>query len=76
MNKGTRALKEFWGEFFASDAYRESAKLRIVQGKSPHLETYLLATVYGRPTEHHEISGPERGPIEFHDHFAIPPKVS
>jgi hypothetical protein len=64
-NKATRELKAFWGEFFESDAYRESAKDRIMQGKAPQLESYLLAKVYGKPTEVLEQIGPQAGPIVY-----------
>ncbi len=49
LNKGTPDLKAFWREFFVSEAWRDNATYRIIQGKAPHLETYLLARCFGLP---------------------------
>src|SRR5688500_14214829 len=51
LNHATRELKEFWHRFFTSVEYRESAKKRILDGSSPHLEKYLLERLYGKPKE-------------------------
>jgi len=51
INLATRELKEFWNLFFCSSEYRESAKRRILSGSAPHLESYLLARIYGKPKE-------------------------
>lgn len=67
-NKATAELKELWGGFFRTDTYRDSASRRILDGKAPHLESYLLALIHGKPTERHELSDPDGlplGPITF-----------
>ena len=48
-------MKAFWHRWFSSEAYRESAKARILNGTAPHLETYLLQRIYGKPTERIEV---------------------
>ena len=35
---------------------REQAKKRILNGSAPHLESYLLNRIYGRPKEHVEVN--------------------
>lgn len=61
LNIATRQLKEFWHEFFTSEEYRRKAKQRILDGCAPHLESYLLNRIYGKPLEQVEVSvvGPE-----------------
>lgn len=66
-------MSEFWALFLASQSYCTSAKSRILDGKAPHLETYWVNKIHGKPVERYELSGPEGGPIEVHDHFAVPP---
>lgn len=68
-NQATKELKDFWREFFESDAWRENAKYRMVQGKAPHLESYWLNKTFGRPTEHVELTGQDGGPVTVvHEH--------
>lgn len=50
-NIATREFKQFWSLWFHSDEYLNSAKHRILAGQADHLETYLLALVYGKPKE-------------------------
>lgn len=57
-NVATRALKEFWTEFFDSAEYRATAKRRILAGRAPQLEAYLLARVYGRPVPAVDATSP------------------
>jgi hypothetical protein len=71
-NKATREEKEYWREFYESDAYRESLKYRILQGRAPHMEKHLHEKTFGKPTEHIELTGKDGGPLEVHDHFAVP----
>ncbi len=71
-NTATRLLKEFWHKFFESTAYQAAAIQRIQDGKAPHLESYLLAKIYGKPTEHHHIEGGLDVPITIiHKHIHI-----
>jgi hypothetical protein len=56
LNRTTRDLKEFWHYFFSSHEYREKAKERILNGTAPHLESYLLNRIYGKPTERIAVS--------------------
>ena len=56
INIASRELKEFWHNFFSSAEYRTKAKQRILDGSAPHLESYLLNRIYGKPKEHVELS--------------------
>jgi hypothetical protein len=51
LNSATLELKEFWNRFFTSPEYRNAAKKRILDGSAPHLESYLLNKIYGKPRE-------------------------
>lgn len=62
-NRATNEFKAFWQKFYASKAYRVSAQERILAGKAPHLESYTLNALYGRPVERHELTGDEGGPV-------------
>ena len=68
-NKATKELKEFWGKWFKSKEYQVNAQQRILDGKAPHLEGYLMSKIHGKPTEHIEVTGKDGGPIVVHDHF-------
>ena len=50
-------------QFFASPAYAASVKERTLAGKAPHLESYWLNKLHGKPVELHEITGAEGGPL-------------
>lgn len=63
-NKATQELKAFWTEFFASKAYQRNLEKRILQGKAPHMESYLAGMCYGKPKEQHEHTGEGGGPIQ------------
>jgi hypothetical protein len=63
-NLATREVKEWAEKFFASKKWRTSAESRMLKGKAPHLEGYLLALTYGKPVERVEHSGDEGGPIK------------
>jgi hypothetical protein len=55
-----------------SPEYFASVKKRVLTGKAPHLETYWLNKLIGKPAGHEDISG--RLQIRWkdvHDHFAI-----
>jgi hypothetical protein len=56
MNYANRELKEFWENFFVSEVWRQSAQKRILDGDAPHLESYLLSMVYGKPRETVDLS--------------------
>ena len=70
-NKATPEIKIFWREFFESEAYRENAKFRMIQGKAPHLESYLLMLVFGKPRESIDLDAHVTGAVrivhEYHD---------
>jgi hypothetical protein len=51
LNVATRELVQFWNKFFTSEEYRDSAKRRILAGHAPHLESYLLQRIYGKPPD-------------------------
>lgn len=50
-------------QFFESPAYAVNAKTRILDGKAPHLETYWLNKLNGKPTESIELGGTGGGPV-------------
>jgi len=62
-NVATREVKEWAEKFFTSKQWRASAEKRMLAGKAPHLEGYLMALTYGKPVERVEHSGNEGGPI-------------
>ena len=55
-NLVNREFKDCWHLFLTSQEYRDSAKKRILEGSAPHLESYLLNRIYGRPKEMLEVS--------------------
>jgi len=63
-NKATKDLKEWAEQFFASPEWRKAAEQRMLKGKAPHLEGYLLPLIYGKPREQVEHSGEGGGPIQ------------
>ena len=67
-------MNAFWEEFLTSPTYLQVACKRILAGEAPHLENYWLNRTNGKPVERHEITGADGGPIEVHDHFALPPQ--
>ena len=58
-NKKTveRDLMTWAIEHFNSAAYAKSAQARIDQGKAPHLESYWLNKLKGKPKEETEVKG-------------------
>jgi hypothetical protein len=54
-------MKGYWHLFFSSQEFRESAKRRMLRGDAPHLESYLLNKVYGKPREEIDL---RIGPME------------
>lgn len=56
-------MNDFWREFLESEAYIDNAKYRVIQGKAPHLESYWVNKLNGKPVEHHEVTGAEGGPV-------------
>ncbi len=71
-NVACRELKAFWHQFFESKDYQKNATKRVKDGKAPHLEAYLFAKIYGKPTEYHHIEGGLDVPITIiHKHIHI-----
>jgi hypothetical protein len=56
-NKATRALKEFWREFFDSEDYRAALMQRLINGETPTMEKELHHYVYGVPKETLKVDG-------------------
>jgi hypothetical protein len=56
-NKATRALKEFWREFFDSEEYRTNLMQRMFDGQAKELEKELHHYVYGVPRETLKVEG-------------------
>lgn len=52
-------MREWAREFFASEAWRESAQRRMLAGKAPHLESHIIACELPKPasTSAREVSG-------------------
>jgi len=48
---------EFLREVANSFEYQDSARQRMIDGKAPHLEVYMLQKVNGKPTERVHVSG-------------------
>ena len=72
-NKITEAMKEWASDLFASEAWRTSAKKRILAGRAPHLESHIIATLLPK-TEKVEHSGPDGGPIHtIENRYVTPP---
>lgn len=68
-NKTTLEERDYWRLFFDSEDYRVNAKTRMLEGKAPHLEGFLLAKTYGKPTEHIALSDGKGGPVRIvHEH--------
>jgi hypothetical protein len=61
LNYVNRELREYWHQFFSSEEYRQRARERILSGEAPHLESYLLNRIYGKPKDHVELTV-EQGP--------------
>lgn len=58
-NKITKAIDDFFG----SSTYQDNAKQRMLDGKAPHLETYFLNKIEGKPVEIHQHEGADGGPV-------------
>ena len=58
VNEKTRQLLE-WGESVIADPkWQASALQRMIDGEAPHLETYLLQRIHGKPKEVLEVQNP------------------
>lgn len=62
-NKATADIKAFASGVFFSPEWQESAIQRMKEGKAPHLETYLLQMLAGKPKESMEVTG-DGGPLK------------
>ena len=47
---------------------------RVLAGKAPHIESYLLMRIAGRPVEKIEHSGPDGAPIREIHHYLTRPE--
>jgi hypothetical protein len=50
-NKATREAKAFLEKFLKSGKYRDSAMLRVLKGKAPHLEVLWHHYAFGKPKD-------------------------
>lgn len=78
-NRASRAVKSAFERLGGKDGQKYAQQLHdLACGKhdDPNVRIKALAViapyVWGKPTERVELTGPEGGPIEFHDHFALP----
>lgn len=56
-NKATAEIRQHAKQLVEDPAYRASLKVRLEEGKAPHMETLLHHYAYGKPVETHEHSG-------------------
>lgn len=61
----TRSATSWHGgrDLVVSPEYRESEKARLLAGTAPHLETYLLNRIFGKPKETVSHEGPAQSPF-------------
>ena len=52
-------FKQATQRFLESAEYRESLKVRVLEGKAPHMELYLHHYVYGKPADRVDIGQPK-----------------
>jgi hypothetical protein len=64
-------MMDFFREVAASRGWQRSALRRILKGKAPHLEVYMLHRIGGKPVEQVEVSGPAGGPIREIRHYFV-----
>lgn len=71
-NKANGLLRARCLALIRDPTYQKEFKRRLEAGELPPvLEALTWHYAIGKPVEHHEISGPDQGPIEVHDHFAV-----
>jgi hypothetical protein len=56
-NKITREIRVMAGRIVNDSDYRRELKIRLRDGKAPHMETLLWQYAYGKPKETIEHSG-------------------
>ncbi len=63
-NKTTTEVAKCCRDLVANKAYREKFKARLEAGElAPQLEAMAWHYAYGKPVEHHEVSGEGGGPV-------------
>ena len=68
-NKHTKEMNAFWQGVLEGEEYLQAAYKRVLEGKAPHLESYWLNKVNGKPVERHEVTGQGGGPVTVvHEH--------
>jgi hypothetical protein len=55
INEKTRELLEWGSEALSNPQWRKGALKRMSAGEAPHLETYLLHRIHGKPKEVMEV---------------------
>lgn len=69
-NKSTGLVAERCRQWLESPEYQASFQQRLLNKElAPALEAMAWHYAYFKPTERMEVSGPDGGPIEVHDHF-------
>ena len=72
-NKATRDVAAICRAMVEDPEYLKYLTHRIYTGQAPPgIEALVWHYAYGKPKERMEISGPDGGPIEVHDHFSVP----
>jgi hypothetical protein len=54
-NRTTVEVRNFARDLLTSEAYRASARRRILRGEAPHLETLLYYYAFGKPKERLDV---------------------
>ena len=63
LTKERSLLQQAEERFNSREYWERSAWPRIARGKAPHLESYFLQRIYGRPVEFFAVSGEAKKPI-------------
>lgn len=72
-NKSTGEVAARCRAIVEDPKYLEYFHHRLMVGQlPPALEALTWHYAYGKPIERQELSGPGGGPIQVHDHFAVP----
>jgi len=63
LNASTGEVRAIARKMVDDPAYRASLNARMLKGNAGPVEVLVWHYAYGRPTETHEHSGPDGGPI-------------
>ena len=75
-NKATLELKTWADEFFGGPKYRRAAEDRMLAGRAPGLELYLLQMRYGKPRETVDFKGDAQHVVTVEHHLYPSPSAA